>query len=276
MTQPAHLASPFASRIRRWRGLFRIYLSDMLAYPATVTIWVLTDVVGAFVMPLVWLAAQGSGGFGGYTPEGLVLYYVSMLLVAGFVTSHFMWDIGMEIKEGLFSAHVLRPVSYLEFILCRNAAWRIGRSMVTLPWFVLIALAFAGAIGSATVYLGWQTFASVLLGHLVSISTVLAIAMLALFFEEARSIFEVYYVPMLFLSGQMFPVSMLPGWTVWLAKATPFYYTTGVPTEILVGRLTGEDALWAMSGQVVWIVIGLVAFKILFRLGMRRYSAVGL
>jgi len=266
----------FRRRSRQYAGLFRIYLSDMLAYPATVTIWVLTDVVGAFVMPLVWLAAKGSGGLGGYTPEGLVLYYVSMLLVAGFVTSHFMWDIGMEIKEGVFSAHIIRPISYLEFILCRNAAWRLGRTLVTLPWFVLIAVAFSGSLGAANVHLGWETFAALLLGHLVSIATVLAMAMLALFFEQARSIFEMYYVPMLFLSGQMFPVSMLPGWTVWLAKGTPFYYTTGVPTEILVGRLAGADALLAMAGQIGWIAFGLVAYGILFRLGMRRYTAVGL
>lgn len=266
----------FGSRWRQWRALVRIHLIDLLAYPATITIWVLTDVVAAFVMPLVWLAATGGTGFGGYTQQGLVLYYVSMLLVSGFVTSHFMWDIGTEIKEGVFSAHILRPISYLEFVLCRNVAWRVGRTLMTLPWFLAIVVAFGGSLGSASVHLGWETWAAVLLGHLVSIATVLAIAMLALFVEEARSLFEVYYLPMMFLSGQMFPISMLPDWAAGVARLTPFFYTTGVPTEILVGKLAGAEAVSAMGGQLAWIAIALAGYHVLFRLGMRQYSAVGL
>jgi ABC-2 type transport system permease protein len=264
------------SRLRQWRGLVRVYLAELLAYPATISIWVLTDVVGAVVMPLVWLTARNDGMIGGYTPQGLVVYYVAMLLVGGFVTSHFMWDIGIEIKEGLFTAHVLRPVSYFEFILCRNFAWRLGRTIVTLPWFALILFAYASTMGAAPVHLGWETWASVFLGHLVSISSVLAIAMLALFVEEARTIFEVYYLPMMFLSGQMFPVGLLPDWAAGLAKSTPFYYTTGLPTEILTGTVAGADASRGMVLQCAWIAGSLVAYALLFRAGMRRYTAVGL
>lgn len=267
---------PRRNRLRQWAAVVRIYLADLLAYPATVTIWVLTDVVGAVVGPLVWLAAKHQGQIAGYTPEALVLYYVSMLLVGGFVTSHFMWDIGMEIKEGQFTAHILRPLSYLEYTLCRNFAWRLGRTAVTMPWFLLIAFAYAATLGSSPVHWGWETWASILLGHLVSISTVLALAMLALYVEEARTVFELYYLPMLFLSGQMFPVAMLPSWAQGLVRSTPFYYTTGLPTEILVGKVSGAQAHAGMLVQAAWVVGGLVLYSLLFRGGMRRYTAVGM
>jgi ABC-2 type transport system permease protein len=270
----ARLAAP--SRFRQYAAILRVYTADILAYPATVTVWVLTDVVGAVVAPLVWLAAKHQGSIAGYTPEGLVFYYVAMLLVGGFVTSHFMWDIGMEIKEGQFTAHILRPVSYLEFILFRNLAWRLGRTVVTAPWFLVIAFAYSASLGKSPAYFGWETWASVLLGHLVSISTVIALAMLALFVEEARTIFEVYYLPMLFLSGQMFPVAMLPEWAQGLVRTTPFYYTTALPTEILVGRTAGAAAVNGLLGQLAWILGSLVLYGFLFRAGMRRYTAVGL
>lgn len=272
----ATAASAAPRRLRQYAAVLRVYIADILAYPATITIWVLTDVVGAVVAPLVWLAAQHQGSIAGYTPEGLVFYYVAMLLVGGFVTSHFMWDIGMEIKEGQFTAHLLRPISYLEFILFRNLAWRLGRTVVTAPWFLLIAFAYSASLGSSPAYFGWETWASILLGHFVSISTVVALAMLALFVEEARTIFEIYYLPMLFLSGQMFPVAMLPDWAQGLVRATPFYYTTALPTEILVGRTAGAAAHSAIVVQLAWIVGSLVVYGVLFRAGMRRYTAVGL
>ena len=78
---------------------------------------------------------------------------------------------------------------------------------------------------------------------------VMMMAMLALFTQEVTSIFELYYIPMLFLSGQLFPIAMLPQWAAKLAKMFPFYFTTGAPTEILIGRVQGNTVYAALGTQ---------------------------
>lgn len=261
---------------RKLRAVFAIYIQDGLAYRASGFIWTLTDLSTAVTMPLVWAAAARGGPIQGFTAGQFVLYYLCLLLLSSFITSHFMWEIGWEIKEGLFSNYLVRPISYMQFMFMRNLAWRIVRTSIFLPIFILLLLAYWSYIRDAQLYLGWQFWTAVLLGHLVSFTFVMAMGMLALFVQEATSIFELYYIPMLFLSGQLFPISMLPAWAKTLALIFPFYYTTGLPTEILVGRLAPNAALPLIGGQVLWLGISYTLHKVLWKYGLRQYSGIGM
>ncbi len=241
--------------VRKWKAVFGIYFQDGLAYRASGLIWILTDLVTAITMPLVWAKASTTTGvIGGFTQSDFILYYLCQLLIGSFITSHIMWEVAMEIKEGQFSTQLLRPISFYQFTFLRNFTWRIIRTCLFAPFFVLLLFLYRGYLGDAQVFLAWPFWASVMLGHLVSFTLVIMMSMIALFTQEVMSIFELYYVPMLFLSGQLFPVSVLPDWASSLAKLLPFYYTTGAPTEILVGRVSGDAALRVLGMQALWIV----------------------
>jgi ABC-2 type transport system permease protein len=100
--------------------------------------------------------------------------------------------------------------------------------------------------------------------------------MLSLIFQEARSIFELYYLPMLFLSGQLVPIYLMPGWVVTAAKVLPFYYTTALPVDIVIGRLAPVQAHSALLIQVLWIGVHLVVARYLWHFGIKHYTAVGM
>ena len=262
--------------MRKWRAIFSIYFQDGLAYRASGLIWVMTDLATAITMPLVWSHAAGNGLISGFSGSDFVLYYLSMLMMGCFITSHFMWDLATEIKEGQFSTALLRPISIYETTFLRNLAWRVMRSMIFLPIFVALLFGYHDLLKGAQIHLSPVFFAAVVGGHLVSFFFIMVMASLALFVEEVYSIFELQYVPLLFLSGQMFPVALMPPWVAKLAHVLPFYYTTGVPTEILVGRLSGQDALSAVLGQLIWISICIVLGRVLWKKGLMQYSAVGM
>lgn len=264
------------STLRKWRAVFGIYFQEGLAYRASGLIWILTDVTTAVTMPLVWAHASSNGAIGGFKTSDFVLYYLCMLMLGSFITSHIMWDLAMEIKEGQFSTALLRPISFYQLTYLRNISWRIIRCSLFGPFFILLLVLYRGLLGEATLYFGWEFWAALILGHLVSFTFVMAMAMLALYTQEVYSIFELYYIPMLFLSGQLFPVSLLPTWAATLAKFFPFYFTTGAPTEILIGRVSGSAAVQTIGIQVVWIVIAYFASKVLWRNGLKHYTAVGM
>lgn len=264
------------SAIRKWRAVFGIYFQEGLAYRASGLIWIMTDLVTAVTMPLVWARASSSGDIAGYRSADFVLYYLCMLLMGCFITSHIMWEVAMEIKEGQFSTALLRPISFFQLTFFRNLSWRIIRTSLFLPIFLVLLWGYRGFLGDAHVHLGLPFWISFVLGHLVSFNFVVMMALVALFTQEAMSIFELYYVPMLFLSGQIFPISLLPAWAGNLAKVFPFYYTTGAPTEILIGRVQG-DAVWSVIGmQCLWIAVAYVVGHALWKRGLRHYSGVGM
>lgn len=263
--------------LHKWRAIFGIYFQDGIAYRASGIIWILTDLVTAVTMPLVWASANKSGGaIQGFTTSNFVLYYLCLLLLGSFVTCHIMWEIAMEIKEGQFSTALLRPISFYQVSFFRNLSWRIIRTCLFFPFFLLLLWGYRGYLGGAHVFLGWEFWVAVLLGHLVSFTTVMMMAMIALFTQEAMSIFELYYVPMLFLSGQLFPIAVLPHWAQLLGKLFPFYYTTGAPTEILIGRVSGVAAWQTIGAQIAWVLIAYSISRILWAKGLKHYSGVGM
>lgn len=268
--------STLALRARQWKALFGIYLQDGLAYRAQGFIWVLTDAVTAFIMPQVWMAAGQGKTIAGYSPGDFVVYYLCMLMLTSFITSHFMWDISWEIKDGAFSSHLIRPIPYMQFMLVRNFAWRLIRSGLFLPWFILFLWAYSTHLAGASFNFGWEFWLSVVLGHVSSVTLVVALAMIALFTEEAQSIFELYYVPAMFLSGQLFPVDVMPGWVQTIAAWMPFYYTVGGPTAILTGRADAAQTTHILLMQVVWIAAALVLYTLLRKAGLKRYTGVGM
>lgn len=262
--------------LRKSRALFTIYFQEGLAYRASGLIWVMTDVTTAVTMPLVWAAAAKSGAIAGFGTSDFVLYYLCLLLIQCFVTSHVMWDIAVEIREGQFTTALLRPVDWYLLTFIRNLAWRLFRPLLFLPFFVLFLWLYRGFLGDAHVVFSPAFFASLIMGHLVSFTLVTAMAMIALYTQEAMSIFELYYLPAMLLSGSVFPIAVLPPWAQTLAHVLPFYSTAGAPTELLIGRTPPDAVPGILATQAVWIVISYGLFRVLWSRGLKRYAGAGM
>lgn len=261
---------------RKSKALFSIYFQEGLAYRVSGLIWVMTDVSTAVTMPLVWAAAAKSGTIQGFGTSDFVLYYLCMLLIQCFVTSHVMWDIATEIKEGQFTTMLLRPVDWYLLTFIRNLAWRVFRPLLFLPFFFLFLWLYRGMLGEAHLNFTPLFFLSVILGHIVSFTLVVMMSMIALFTQEAMSIFELYYLPALLLSGSVFPVAVLPGWAQSIAHVLPFYATAGAPTEILIGRTPNSAIPGILGLQIFWIVLSYLGYRYLWARGLRQYAGAGM
>lgn len=268
----AHLAL----KLRQWKALLAIYVQEGIAYPATGLIWILTDLTTTGIMPQVWASAASSGSIAGFSTQDFVLYYLCLLVVSSLVSSHFMWEISFEIREGILSTHLLRPISYFQLIFMRNLAWRIVRTTIALPVFGLVFWLYSSQLSGAQLVMGWEFWVSLVLGHLVSVTFVVAMGCIALYTQEAQSIFDLYYIPYLFLSGSLFPIAMFPEWAQKLAWFFPFYFTVGAPTEILIGRKSGDETLMILAIQVAWIAASYLAYRVLWQKGLKQYTAVGM
>ena len=77
------------------------------------------------------------------------------------------------------------------------------------------------------------------------------------------------------LSGRLVPLTLMPPWVQSVADFLPFKWTFGYPIEALVGQLSTAQLLSGLAMQALWIVVGALAVKVVWRAGVRRYSAVG-
>lgn len=265
---------------RKWRALVGMFVQDGLAYKANLVIWIMTDVVTAVTMPLIWLASyNGRAQIHGFAPSQMVTYYLVMLSLTGLIESHIMWDMAADVKSGKFNIYLIRPLSYLMYMYASNLGWRIMRTLLAVPIFALVAFAFRHylpGLGAGHYHMGPVFWLSVVLGHWVSFAITYAFGLLALWLYETRSLFNFYYLPLIIFSGQLAPLALLPRGLQDFVRWTPFPYTLAFPTSVFLGKVGCVQIEIGLAGQVVWIVLGLLLAAWLWRGGLRRFTAFGI
>ena len=59
------------------------------------------------------------------------------------------------------------------------------------------------------------------------------------------------------------------------AALLPFRWTTSFPVELLLGRVGFTEALYGLAAQAAWLGLCLLLLRLVWRAGLRVYSAVG-
>jgi ABC-2 type transport system permease protein len=254
-----------------------VALQDALAYRSVALIWMMTDTVPAILMPLVWLASfNGRAAIGGFSPGSMVLYYLLTLLLSNVMVTHIMWDIQRDVAEGRLSVFLTRPFPYVQYCYLGNLAWRLMRLGLFLPIAALFALLFRPYLATVTLDLGPRVWLAVGVGHLLSFAIGYALGMLALFFVETRGIYNFYYMPLVLFSGQLAPLELLPSAVRVAAEWLPWRYTLAFPVEMAMGRLGESAATLGLAVAVGWCLLLAFAGKLLWRVGLRHYTGVGM
>jgi ABC-2 type transport system permease protein len=80
-----------------------------------------------------------------------------------------------------------------------------------------------------------------------------------------------------FLSGHMVPLDLLPDGLRRLLECLPFQYMAYFPAKVLLGTsdMTTAKLVTGLGIQSAWVALFLLLSRILYRRGLRRYSAFG-
>src|SRR6185312_12990122 len=102
-----------------------------------------------------------------------------------------------------------------------------------------------------------------------------SVGMVGFWFLEVTSLLYIVMTLNFFISGQMLPLDLLPRPWSDLLKFLPFQYMAYFPAVVFLGKVKGT-MLWVyLLGELIWAVAFMVLARVLFRMGLRRYSAFG-
>lgn len=264
-------------------GLVELYLQQfkttfamMVQYRAALVIWMIGHVLEPLVYLIVWTAVSNSrgGSVGEYTPREFSAYFLVLMLVNHVTYTWVMYEFETRVRDGTLSFALLRPVHPIHSDIADN----ISAKLITLPFMVIIAFVlaalfhplFAPPWWSVLVFLPALFLAFVLRGVLEW-----TLAQAAFWTTRVSAVNQAYFVLMLFLSGQIAPLSLFPSFVQTAADILPFRWMLGFPVELLLGHLTPDQALTGLGAQAVWAIIALVLLRYVWRAGVRSYSAVG-
>ncbi len=255
---------------------FKTTLASMFQYRASLLIWMIGQVLEPLVYLIVWsIVSNTSGGsVGDYTTREFAGYFIVLMLVNQFTYTWIMYEFEYRIREGILSFALLKPVNPIHSDIADN----ISSKLMTLPIMMLVAVGLAVAFQASISPVPWAIVLFIpvlLLAFVVRFLLEWTLALAAFWTTRVGAINQTYFVLMLFLSGQIAPLALLPSPVQILADILPFRWMIGFPVELLLGRLTIVEALTGLGAQVAWLLAGLVLLRIVWRSGIKIYSAVG-
>jgi ABC-2 type transport system permease protein len=255
---------------------FKTTTAMMFQYRASLFIWMIGQVLEPLVYLVVWSVISNSGGgsVGSYTTAGFASYFIVLMLVNQATYTWIMYEFEYRIREGILSFALLKPVHPIHSDIADN----ISSKLLTFPVMLVIAIGLALAFHAAISPAPWAAavFAiSLPAAFLVRFVLEWTLAQAAFWTTRVSAINQTYFVLLLFLSGQIAPLVLLPHPIQLVAKILPFYWMIGFPTELLLGRVGAGEAVMGLGAQLAWLAISIVALRLIWRAGVKVYAAVG-
>ena len=186
------------------------------------------------------------------------------------------YQIGEEIRNGLINQFLLKPINYYLYrFTVFLAARAVSGVLVFIPLLVIYPLirshlTFPG--GAWRLLLGVPALG---LAAMIQFTLAYCFGLLAFWFLEIQGFVILSYAAETMLSGQIFPLDLLPPALFKAAQLLPFYYMMYFPAAILTGRLGFNDAVNGLGLQVVWVGLIFIIARFIWQTGLRKHTAVG-
>ena len=255
---------------------FRTTFASFVQYRASIFIWMIWHVLSPLIYLAVWSAVSraGTGSAGGYTPQDFAAYFIVVMLVNHVTYTWVFYEYEYRIRHGSLSLALLRPLHPIH----RDFVENICSKLITMPLLLaaawVLGLIFTPALKPAP----WALLAFVpalVLALSVRFLVEWTLALAAFWTTRVSAVNQGYFAATLFLSGQMAPLTLLPGPVQAAAAILPFRWMVSFPAELLLNQLTPGEALTGLAAQAAWLAVAFALHRVVWRAGLRQYSAVG-
>jgi len=266
--------------MRKYWIVFRVALSERLVYRADFFISTFLRFIPIVTTILLWRAIYDGAGqqvVGGLVYHQMVSYYLFVMITRTFGSMpRLASDIAADIRDGGLRKYLLQPIDYLTYQVALRAAHKTVYFVMAAGPYILIFWMCRRFLPGWPSAMSWGFSGGTLaLSFLMGILINGLIGLLGFWFLEVRSFLHVFMTAQYFLSGHMFPLSLLPDTMQTVVTWLPFAYETYYPTLILLQRLEPAEMGRVLLVQGVWVVVLITAARLAWSRGLRRYAAYG-
>jgi ABC-2 type transport system permease protein len=269
-----------ASRLRLWLRRYAALIRSAwlvdFQYRATIAIWLIWGITEPVIALGIWWSIAAGGSVQGYSRSDFARYFFGVTLVNQLTLAWDAWYIDRWIREGEMNFRLARPIAPVHEAIADNLAYKMRTAtIILLVWLLAAAVWPAVRIPFAPGRWVLATIAVILAAGIRFLNGY-ATGLLAFWTTRATALMELQFGVSLFLSGRVAPLALLPPAVGAVAAALWFPYMLAFPVDVLTGAAATSGAyLRGFAGQVVWLVVWFVAYRLIWRYGLRRYGAVG-
>lgn len=245
----------------------------------------LTSVVGFLaefgVAYFLWQAMfreSGSVTIGGYSQNGMVIYYLAVILLGKVVRGvEFAEDTSNDIYQGGLNRYLVFPTAYFPF----KYAQHIGAMLPNLlQVFVLggLSLLLIDMPDDVHITLGTVLMCTVscIVANLLYFAMRFPILCVAFWADNVWSLSVALRFVTRLLGGGILPLTLFPLWAQSALDWMPFRALYATPAESLLGRMSLEAWGTSVVLALAWTAVILAIGRLVWKRGDLRYTGVGI
>ena len=265
--------------LEKYWKVFNIGLQNTFVYRWNFLLRSLFALIPLAGTVFIWRAifASSQTKIGEYDYASMIWYFLLVILVDNLVTpTEDEWQIAADIREGQISAFLTKPLNYLGYRFSLFFSARLVYTLMTIVPVCLVLFWFRAYITLPKHLITWPLFAlSVLMAANISFLIAYTLAMMAFWILEISTIVFILYSFEYFLSGQTFPLDIMPAWFQAILRWLPFPYELFFPVQVFLEKVQGRELWTGLAIQAGWVFLVWLAARTLWRRGIRHYQAVG-
>jgi ABC-2 type transport system permease protein len=275
-------ASPGVVRsFRKYFNISKVSLIERMTYRGDFFLGTLLRFLPMVTTILLWqaiFAGSGQDQLSNYTMNETIAYLLLVHISRMFSSMPGLAaGISRDIREGTLKKYLLQPIDMIAYLVSYRVAHKVAYIATSALPYALVF--FLCRDFFAHLQVAPQTIAAyavaLVLGFVVGFFFEACIGMVGFWFLEVTSFLYIVTTLNFFVSGQMFPLELLPGFWASLLKSLPFQYMAYFPAAVFLGKIQGPDLAYGLLAELGWAAAFVILARLLYRAGLRRYSAYG-
>lgn len=267
----------FTAFFRRNLGFFNLAVTSNLEYRLNFLMdSVVQPVITSLVEMVLWMAIfKGAGAtkIGGFGQDAYLAYALWATFIAR-ITVNWMYEFRMieEIDQGSINSVLTRPLTFYEYYLSQLLGYKAVTTMVSIIFPILILLIF-------NLPTQWERIPGALLlifYYLIFVYGMsFCISCLAFFFNKVHSLTVTKNLALWLLTGELFPLDLMPPFWQKLFLSLPFSCGVYVPVGYITGRVGSDVLLQGFYTTTIGLAVVSILGWLLWRKGMKVYAGTG-
>lgn len=258
-------------------GAFAAIMPKMfLAYSIWVWMGFIVNVISIGIFVAFWTAVYANQDtLSGLNLQQTLNYIILAQIFAPVVHAPgTIYYFGELISQGQIGIELLRPLDFQGATYVTNVA-QVGVGLVThIPLALVAWLLFHFQLPSDPLI--WLAFLiTLILGNALMFCFDWILSCAAFYSTETWGLSVLRFATATFFSGSLVPLVMMPGWLQTVAEVLPFSQALYVPVSLISGitPVSAMPRIWLI--QIVYLIVLLVASRLVFRVAVRKVTVQG-
>jgi len=212
----------------------------------------------------------------GYTYADMVAYYLLAMVGRAFSSMPGLASgIARDVRDGTIKKYLTQPVDMLGYLFWHRIAHKLVYYSVAAGPFALVFYLCRDYFPDNPDSITLCAFGlALILGFLMGFLLESLIGLVSFWFLEVSSLLFVYMMINYFLSGHMIPLDWLGTFGEYV-QFLPFRFLAYFPAAIMLQKYTHAELARELCIGFTWIFLLLIANRIAFQRGTRRYGSFG-